>query len=333
MRLLFRSPSGNAHATATACTITAGTPADGTWSCSVTIPQYAETGSWTVEYLHLEDLASNVTELATQDLRNAGFPVTLQVNGSQDVAPPYFTEFDFAPAAVDVRGSSAGVSFQLTLGDSLSGVASAVVFLTSPSGTNVLSSDPCSRTDGSPASGGYDCGLQIPRYVEDGIWSVSFEATDEVGNSRTWTPADLKRHGFANTVDVTSTSDTVPPTISRFAFAPDSVTVTDSTGASTHATVRALDAVSGVASVSVSFTSPTGFNTAGGCALSAGTEIDGTWSCDVPLDADVESGGWTASIEVLDTAGNVRTYSTEDLIGLGLPFRLYVTNTSQPSVS
>lgn len=331
--LLLRSPSGNAHATASGCTITTGSPADGTWSCSVTIPQYAETGSWTVERLHVEDVAANATELTTQDLRSAGFPVSVQVNGAQDVAWPYLTAFDIAPAAVDVRGSGAGVSFQLSLGDSLSGVASAVVFLTSPSGARTLSSDPCSRTDGTAASGGYDCGLQVPRYVEDGTWSVSLEATDQVGNTHTWPAAELKRRGFPNTVEVTSTSDTVPPTISRFSFAPDSVTVTDSTGASTHATLRALDAVSGVASVTVTFTSPNGFNTAGGCTMGGGTEADGTWECDVPLDAGVEGGGWTATVEVIDHAGNVHGYGVEELLGLGLPYRLYVTNTSQPPPS
>jgi hypothetical protein len=327
---LFRSPSGHVQATASQCALTTGTSADGTWSCAVTIAQYAENGGWTVEHLHVEDAAGNATDLTTQDLRDAGFPVTLQVNGTQDLAAPYLAGFEVAPEAVDVRGGGAGVSFHLSLGDSLSGVANAVVFLTSPSETKTISSDLCSQTDGTPEFGGYDCALQVPRYVEDGIWSLSVEATDQVGNSHRYSADELKRLGFSNAVDVTSTSDTVPPTISRFSFAPDSVTVTDSTGAVTHATVRALDGVSGVASVSVSFTSPTGFNTAAGCTMTAGTGIDGTWKCDVPFDPGVESGDWTASVEVTDNVGNVHTYAAGDLQGLGLPHVLHVTNTSPP---
>jgi hypothetical protein len=320
----FQSPGGAAQATTSGCTRTAGSNAAGTWSCGLTIPQYAEAGTWMVVAVHLEDEAGNAAELTGAEVRGAGFPVALDVTGTQDTAAPLLTAFALAPAAVDVRGAAQAVSFDLAALDSLSGVGSATVAATPPSGGASLTSDPCTLRSGTPASGAYDCSITVPRYVEDGTWTLSVELNDHAGNSRVYGSAELKRLGFQSTLPVTSTSDTIPPSLLQFSFLPDSVTVTESAGTSVHATVRALDAISGVASVSVGFVSPSEFHTATGCDMVSGTGVDGTWTCEVPIDAGVESGTWTALVEITDNAGNLRQYASGDLAAMGFSINLKV---------
>lgn len=294
------------------------------------VPQYAEAGTWTLLRVHLEDAAGNAAELAGDEVRRAGFPVLLDVTGEQDAAPPSLVTFAFAPASVDVRAEPQTVGFDLSALDSLSGVGSAVVSITSPSRVITLAAEPCARRAGTPEAGDYDCSLTLPRYVEEGAWAVAVELTDRAGNSRVYDAAELKRRGFQGTLPVTSTVDGVAPSLARFSFSPDSVTVTASVGAVAHATVRALDGISGVAAVSVGFVSPSEFHAAGGCGLTSGTTVDGTWDCDVEIDPGAETGTWTATLQITDQAGNVRAYTGADLAELGYPVALKVGNPIPP---
>ncbi len=335
----FESASGTAAASISGCTLASGDSAGGTWSCTAAIPRFAEIGPWHLTQLRASDVAENEIVLDSLELRSAGFPRAIYVTGLEDTAAPELTALGFNPAAVDVRSAADSVLFELAAVDSVSGVASALVFMTSPSGGRRLAGDPCTPGETDATAGTWSCRIPVPRFVEDGAWHVGVELADHRGNTHVYDAAELARLGFPGTVGVTSTQDSLPPSVTRFSFSPDSVDVTDSTGAtvdtagavvdSTGATVgvsvRVLDPVSGVAAVSVTFTSPSGFNSASGCTMVAGTLADGTWSCIVTLDTGAEAGTWQATVEVTDNAGNVRTYTSAELQSLGFPIDLRVT--------
>ncbi|HYH78142.1 MAG TPA: Ig-like domain-containing protein [Longimicrobium sp.] len=341
---VFTSASGGQRVNLSGCTLGSGNTFDGVWNCSATIPQFAELGAWSLTQLRASDMAGNEVVLDSLDLRSAGFPRAIYVTGDVDSIAPLLTAFSFSPETVDTRSDVDSVSFALTAADSVSGVASASVFITSPAGRQIAS-DPCTRQSGTPSVGSYSCLIEVPRFVEDGAWQVAVELADRRGNTHVYDAAELKRLGFPSTLEVISTQDSLPPSIADFSFSPDSVDVTDSTGARVDwagvvvdsvgavitATVRALDSVGGVSEVSVTFTAPSGFEAEGGCVRVAGTTVDGTWSCTIELDPNAPSGVWTASVEIVDAAGNSRTYTGDELESLGFPTSLRVTRNNDIS--
>jgi len=339
---VFTSISGAGRASVGGCTLLSGNNASGVWNCPVTFPDFAEPGAWSLTQLRASDFAGNEIVLDSLALRSAGFPRAIWVTGGQtnpDTTWPTLTAFSFSPDTVDVRSAADSVRFNLTALDSVSGVASAIVLVTSPSGNQRLTGDPCGLLADSAGRSSFRCLIVVPRFVEDGTWTVGVEVADRRGNSHFYDSAELKRMGFASTLLVTSTQDSLPPSIAGFSFTPDSVDVTDSTGARVDsagvvadsvgavitATVRALDSVSGVAEVAAHFTAPSGFDAAGSCTMVAGTGVDGTWTCPVALDPNAEAGTWQASVDITDQAGNVRTYAGEELQSLGFPINLTVT--------
>jgi hypothetical protein len=56
-----------------------GTAASGTWTCSVTIPQFAETGEWRILSASAGDGPGNGVALTTAELETAGFPFKVVV--------------------------------------------------------------------------------------------------------------------------------------------------------------------------------------------------------------------------------------------------------------
>src|SRR5262249_49878598 len=117
-QLLFRSPSGQ-----TAWGIFAPVAGDD-YSATVTVPRYAETGTWNVNYVSLVDCAGNGRSLSTADLSALGFAVSFTVTGQQDVTAPVLHALAVSPSSVDVGAAAATVTVTATITDDLSGVVS-----------------------------------------------------------------------------------------------------------------------------------------------------------------------------------------------------------------
>ena len=80
------------------------------------------------------------------------------------------------------------------------------------------------------------------------------------------------------------------------------------------------------------FRSPSG-NQANGCLgfLISGTNLSGTWQCQMTLPAYSEAGTWTLDhVQVQDNVGNVRYYYTSQLQALGFPTQLIVNSDNTP---
>ena len=76
----FVSPSGRQSVVAMfdARKLVSGSPQDGTYETTMSVPQYAEQGTWKVQYFLLADQAGNWRYLKAEDMEAAGLPTTFE---------------------------------------------------------------------------------------------------------------------------------------------------------------------------------------------------------------------------------------------------------------
>jgi hypothetical protein len=148
---------------------------------------------------------------------------------------------------------------------------------------------------------------------------------DRVDNQSDMGYSALGTAGFKRNLAVTSGSDGTAPGLAGFARSPSSIDVRTS-NASVSVTVRAKDAASGVAAVEVTFLSPYFHMATATLHLVSGTHKDGVWKGSAKVvRCHSDSGPWTASVEITDTARNVRTISASTLASRGFPKAVSVT--------
>jgi len=340
----FVSPSGRQSTTTmlSGWQRTSGTALDGIYSGSLTLPRYAESGTWIVSYFSLHDEVGNYRTLNAANLSALGFPTSFVVNGTSDTTAPNVLSFTIAAAQVDVSAGSQAVTVNARITDDLSGNGntSTQVRFTSPSGrqstTTMLSG--WQRTSGTALDGIYSGSLTLPRYAENGTWTVSyFSLHDEVGNYRTLNAANLSALGFATSFVVNGTSDTTAPNLLSFAISPSEVDVSAGSQAVT-VNARITDDLSGNGNTStqVRFTSPSGrqgtTTMLSGWQRTSGTALDGIYSGSLTLPRYAESGTWTVSYFSLhDEVGNYRTLNAANVSALGFPTSFVVLGTPLPT--
>jgi hypothetical protein len=120
--------------------------------------------------------------------------------------------------------------------------------------------------------------------------------------------------------------DTTPPVLTGFTFSPAAVN-TATSPATVTVTEQITDDRSGVKFGFVDFISPSGGQEVY-CygSLISGTDLNGTWQCQMVLPGYGEAGAWTAAVSVEDNVGNNGSYDASDLQALGFPATLQVTS-------
>jgi hypothetical protein len=193
----FLSPSQAQHVS-TIFTLSSGTATNGTFQASVTIPQSAEMGTWTIFQVFLQDTAGNSisygpsfsaqlpsgtpTDLSVTNVPPSPTPTpspTATPNGS---IVPTLVSFDFTPAAVNV--STAGQSLTVTahIVDSTSDVQIAAGHFTSPSGAQSTDVN-LILLSGTVRDGSYQGTLTIPKGAEAGTWTLSRVLLQDAANN------------------------------------------------------------------------------------------------------------------------------------------------------
>ena len=136
------------------------------------------------------------------------------------------------------------------------------------------------------------------------------------------------------TMVAAQTSDTAPPQLRGFAFAPEAIDVSGGP-ATVTVTIWVTDDPAGVGPaccpVQFRFRSPTGGQTQdGNAAFSTGTPWDGTWTARISFPRFSEAGTWTVDyVSLRDQAGNTASLYAEDLRSKGFAAELDVV--SNPS--
>jgi hypothetical protein len=100
----FVSPSNRQYASAM-LQRTSGTAQDGTYEGTVTIPRYAERGTWTVTGVYASDQIGNSVSLDRDTLAAGGHPSSFEQTGVDDSTAPKITALTVSPESVDTSGA------------------------------------------------------------------------------------------------------------------------------------------------------------------------------------------------------------------------------------
>jgi len=311
--VVFSSPSGGQVRSCNPEIPPAGTLSFAT-KCNVVFPPFGKGGAWTVSDVILSDVVGNTRRLGVSDLQAAGFPEALNVVSTQDVTPPTLTAFSINPTSIDTTSGEATVTVSMSMADDLSGISYGDVVFSSPSGGQVRSCNPEIPPAGT-LSFATKCNVVFPPFGKGGAWTVSeVILSDVVGNTRRLGVSDLQAAGFPEALNVVSTQDVTPPTLTAFSINPTSIDTT-SGEATVTVSMSMADDLSGISYGDVVFSSPSGDQ-----VRSCNPEIQpaGTLSfatkCNVVFPAFGEGGAWTVSDVILsDVVGNTRRLGAADL--------------------
>ena len=334
---------------------------DGVYELEVTVPQFAEAGTWSVSSLSLRDAVGNNAWLDAADVAALGLDTTFEVRGAvSDTSAPELVEFGVSPASVDVSAGPATVTLRARITDDLSGhapsalVSGSSLTLQGPSGYGSPSISAffyqAQRVDGDALDGVYELEVTVPQFAEAGTWSVSsLSLRDAVGNNAWLDAADVAALGLDTTFEVRgAVSDTSAPELVEFGVSPASVDV--SAGPAT-VTLRAriTDDLSGhapsalVSGSSLTLQGPSGY---GSPSISAffyqaqrvdGDALDGVYELEVTVPQFAEAGTWSvSSLSLRDAVGNNAWLDAADVAALGLDttfeVRGAVSDTSAPEL-
>ncbi len=192
-----------------------------------TLTQNNANGTYTITGLNAYDALGNFTHLTTADLQAMGFATsfTVQSHGGVDVTAPTLTSLTFP--AVDVRGGFARYDFAVGVSDAESGVKHVELtfdrVLSGPAhgGDRFVTMDFYDTAD--PFSGGVAHLMQ--GFQGDNtagpVTVTEARVTDNAGNVRTYTTADLRAQGIQTTFEIASAgvaADTTAPRLTGIQF-------------------------------------------------------------------------------------------------------------------
>ncbi|MFF2029683.1 hypothetical protein [Arthrobacter sp. NPDC058192] len=277
-------------------TLVSGTPKDGTWECTMTIPKGSATGTWKVTLFPLDDTLGNTS---------TGFRTlaTLNVTGTpSDVTGPVMVSSTVTPTSLNIATGPATVKVTVRLTDR-TGASEPAVTLGHDATGQSQGFGTMTLVSGTPKDGTWERTMTIPKGSATGTWKVTlFPLDDTLGNTSTGfqTLATLNVTGTPS--DVTGpvmVSSTVTPTSLNIATGPATVKVTvrltDRTGADEPAVTLGHDATG----------QSQGFGT---MTLVSGTPKDGTWERTMTIPKGSATGTWKVTLFPLDdTLGNTST--------------------------
>lgn len=298
-----------------------GNANDGTYSDTITFPQYSEPGTWTLS-MSLYDAVGNYRSISGPQLQALGITTTISVTGTGDVEAPAIASFTSTPPSITTQTGAAMVSINTRLTDALSGLSHASVTFTSPTRAQTRSASVGSseRVTGTATDGTYTDTITFPQFSEPGPWTLSLSLYDAVGNYRSMSAAQLQALGIATTLTVTGSGDTVAPTLASVSFTPSTLS-TVSAAATVVLDARITDTGSGLSHASVTFTSPSRAQTRSASVGSAervsGSAVDGTYADTITFPQFSEPGTWNLSVSLYDAVGNYRSLSASQLQAMG----------------
>lgn len=163
--------------------LTGGDLLDGTYSVDVMIPQYAPSGTWSLDF-SLTDNAENVRDYPfNTPFPNPGDEAFLVTNtGASDTSDPVLQSIVVSPSAIDTSASAQSIDVTLTISEDLSGLDAVNLYVYDPS-NNYISSLYTYFPGDDQLGGVFSTTLEIPQGSAEGTWTFATIIRDNVGNS------------------------------------------------------------------------------------------------------------------------------------------------------
>jgi hypothetical protein len=332
-QLRFRSPSGNQLADTwwDANHRINGDEFKGEYENTLTLPQFSEQGTWSIEYVLLVDQATNTQWINTAQLQGLGFPTTLTQQGKGDTTLPDLVRLAFKPSKIDTANGPQTVKIGLYIRDKPAGLAQAQLRFRSQSGGQYADAvfDSSDLTSGDEFDGRYGDTVTFPQFSEQGNWTIEYVLLqDRANNFGFLQTADLQAKGFGVTLPQTGNGDATPPSLLGLTFtpmtvnaalAPQSVTV--------H--VHVTDKPAGVQNTQIRFRSPSGAQYSDVSFMAQhlvfGDVFDGEYEDVLTIPQHAESGLWTIDYAmIVDAVTNTGYMSAGQLQTAGFPVALTV---------
>ncbi|WP_457962742.1 hypothetical protein M1E17_14660 [Arthrobacter sp. D1-29] len=159
--------------------LVSGTPQDGTWERSITIPQGAATGAWTVTLYPLRDTIGN---------NGTGFQTlaTLNVTGTaSDVAGPVLVSSTVTPLDLNIAAGPATTTVTVQITDA-TGTAAPTLTVGHDATGQSQGFGSMALVSGTPQDGTWERSITIPQGAATGAWTVTlYPLRDTIGNNGT----------------------------------------------------------------------------------------------------------------------------------------------------
>jgi hypothetical protein len=279
------SPSGQ-QATNSCASLISGTELDGIYETEVTLPRYAEQGTWELQF----GTGDNAANWGGTDTL-----ATVSQTGAGDNKPPRLVSIS-APSTVDTSASAQVVHVQAHVTDDLSGTSCVALTIWGP-GQQQISNHTCATlTSGTELDGIYEANLTMPRYAQKGTWEIDLSTYDNASNSE-----GLRK---LRTFSQTGAGDNKGPVVVSYT-APSKVN-TSASAQVVHIEAHVTDDLSGTSCFSSSLWGPKDqpVMTAGCPPPISGTDKDGIYQVDLTLPRYAQQGTWTFRLSTTDNASN-----------------------------
>ena len=290
-------------------------------------------GTWRIARIEIEDTVGNRREYTFGELNQMGFSPSFKLTGTtEDVTRPELISLVLEPYSVDVSRGYGEITFRAQAADDLSGIVRMEVVFVSPTvGQTVTAhADDYYSPKGELGEKEFEGTAWLPPFSEIGIWSLKeVNVRDWAGNVNAYGIDNLNQLGLHTSFEVTAPEvdlpaiegDVGPPevmsiTLGRFHGFP----INPESARVIHVTIHVADHASGVKSVHIDFVHPTTGREERILALGpASTRITaGYYTARVIMPNPI--GGYPnleeriVSVEVVDNAGNARTYGVKELL-------------------
>ncbi|MCZ8359351.1 MAG: hypothetical protein O9350_16260, partial [Microcystis sp. LE19-388.1G] len=239
-----------------------------------------------------------------------------------DINPPQLTKFDVISDSVVTSNQAQSIQISLDIIDDLSGLQSASIVFTSPSGTQTISTtiyDGYDRISGNGLNGIYQKSLTLPRFSETGTWRLrDISLYDKSDKGQYLIGANLTASGFDLDFEVTGIGDTISPDIVGLTISPKQID-TSKNSTDVEVTIQATDNLSGLQYLGITFVSPSGKQTLGNTIWAdydrvSGDGVNGVYKKTLTLPALSETGTWKIrDISLYDNTGNGKYFTRSEL--------------------
>ncbi len=242
-QLRLKAPSGTQMLDFSGFTRTSGDDLNGTYTSTATFPRGSKGGTWTADYLFVNDKIGNNEFLSATDVEALfGDGATDIVNNGSvsDEEQPKITAFEVTPTEINTSEASQTLTLHVTLTDNQSGVciagdcgnynSSETQLRLSPLiGTQYVDFTNLTRLSGNELNGEYEAMATFPKSSKEGVWKVEYLLlVDKLGNDEYLYADDLNAlFPGASGLTISNTVETSRLVIEReWAFSSDKATVT-----------------------------------------------------------------------------------------------------------